>query len=57
METELGTAKIRVSVWVDDEACPMTKMELLQLVNDFHEKLAEKQKVQRTIRNIIGFGK
>lgn len=57
MEAELGTQKVRVSAYVDEDAIPMTKTELLQMINELHDKLAEKAKTKGTIARMVGFGR
>lgn len=57
MEAELGTAKVRVVAYVDEDVVDMTKMELIQMVNDLHDKLSEKEKTKGTIARMVGFGR
>jgi len=57
MESELGTSKVRVCVYIDEDAVDMTKTELLQMVNELHDRLQEKVKTRNTIARIVGFGR
>lgn len=56
MEAELGTAKVKVCAYIDEDAIPMTKAELLRMVNELHDKLAAQEKLRSKIRRIVGFG-
>jgi hypothetical protein len=57
MEAELGTAKVRVSAYIDEEQVDMTKAEFLTIVNEFHEKLQAKQMAEGLIQRMVGFGR
>lgn len=55
MEAEIGTSKARVVAYIDEDKINMTKAELLAMVNELHDKLAEKAKTRKVIGRIIGF--
>lgn len=57
MEVELGTDKVRVVAYVDEEKIDMTKPELMAMVNDLHDKLQAKQKLKHIIGRMVGFGR
>ena len=55
MEVELGTDKIKVVAYIDEEKVDVTKTELMAMVNELHDKLQAKQTVRRSISRIVGF--